>query len=242
MTSLIERAIRRSKRAAQDLSDIQLRKQLTSRARPDRAPPSLDDLSGGAVLVVVAHPDDESIAAAGLMSRAQRVGVICASNGAPRKESYARKAGFDNWMAYAAARRAEALAALGELERPVSPCENLGITDQEVSLNLVPLTRYLTQPLRSGFSHVVTHAYEGGHPDHDAVAFAVHAACALIGRAGETPPTIVEAPLYHAAPGQFVHGEFAAHPDAGPATALQLTEAEQALKRRMFDRHVTQSQ
>ena len=36
------------------------------------------------------------------------------------------------------------------------------------------------RPLLAGTRVVVTHAYEGGHPDHDAVAFAVHAAVAEV--------------------------------------------------------------
>src|SRR6185437_9724842 len=51
---------------------------------------------------------------------------------------------------------------------------------------------------------VFTHAYEGGHPDHDAVAFAVHAACRL----SDIPPAIVEMPYYHRQDGRLITGEF----------------------------------
>ena len=46
---------------------------------------------------------------------------------------------------------------------------------------------------------VLTHPYEGGHPDHDAVAFAVWAA--LRGMREEDRPEIVEAAGYHAGTG-----------------------------------------
>ena len=47
---------------------------------------------------------------------------------------------------------------------------------------------------------VLTHAYEGGHPDHDAVAFAVSGGGAARGSdAADT--TVVEMPFYHAGPG-----------------------------------------
>jgi LmbE family N-acetylglucosaminyl deacetylase len=58
----------------------------------------------------------------------------------------------------------------------LGPGETLGIPDQAASLGLAGLARRLAVQLAaSGAEVVVTHAYEGGHPDHDATAFAVHA-------------------------------------------------------------------
>jgi len=51
---------------------------------------------------------------------------------------------------------------------------------------------------------VLTHAYEGGHPDHDAAAFAVHAAYRSI----PEPPAILEMALYHRRDDRLVSGEF----------------------------------
>ncbi len=194
----------------------------------------------GSVLVVVAHPDDEAIAAGALLSRAPKVGVICASNGAPREAKYARRAGFESWLDYAQARRAETEAALALLHRKIAPSLNLGIADQDVALDMAALALHLVRPLWSGFSHVVTHAYEAGHPDHDAVAFGVHAACRLIARAGGSPPVIAEAPLYSAAHRFFMHQDLVPHDDAGPETHLELSPAEVDLKQRMFNCYVTQ--
>ena len=50
---------------------------------------------------------------------------------------------------------------------------------------------------------VLTHAYEGGHPDHDAVAFAVHRA------ARRTSAAVVEMPFYHAGPDGVARQVFA---------------------------------
>jgi len=88
----------------------------------------------------------------------------------------------------------------------------------------------------------VTHAYEGGHPDHDSVALAVHAACALVARSGGAAPHIVEAPLYSAPSGDYVYAAFVPHDDAGATHELVLSPEEQELKRRMFERHATQAQ
>jgi LmbE family N-acetylglucosaminyl deacetylase len=166
--------------------------------------------------------------------------VICVTNGAPRRGAYARDAGFSNWLDYAAARRRETEAALSLLERDIAPMHNLGIADQEAIFELVDTTRYLVDQIRSGFAYVITHAYEGGHPDHDSTAFCVHAACMLIAKGGWSPPAIVEAPLYSAPDGQYIFSRFVPNPDAGPSISFTLTPAEKDLKRRMFDCHVTQ--
>jgi LmbE family N-acetylglucosaminyl deacetylase len=223
-----------------DIADIRRRNFLRSKPRAPRPAIALDDLPSRTALVVMAHPDDEAIAAGALLARFPRAGVICVTDGAPRRGNFARDAGFDNWMDYAGARRGEAEAALALLGRKIEPMRNLGIADQEAALNLVPAARYLAGKIGSGFSHVITHAYEGGHPDHDSTAFCVHAACALIAKAGGTPPVIVEAPLYNAPKGSFQHSKFVPHADAGPVAVFKLSPAEQDLKRRMFDCHVTQ--
>jgi LmbE family N-acetylglucosaminyl deacetylase len=55
---------------------------------------------------------------------------------------------------------------------------------------------------------VLTHPYEGGHPDHDACAFAVQAACALLGFLGAAAPLRAEFACYHAHGGQLRAGHF----------------------------------
>lgn len=224
----------------QDAADSLRARSLGSKTRPSRLVTNLEDLERKPGLAVFAHPDDEVIAAGILLGRLPEAGAICITNGAPLNENQFRKAGFDNWMDYAIARQKEAESALGLLDREIAPFCNLGITDLEASYHLVSASRFLAHQLRAGFGHVLTHAYEGGHPDHDSTVFCVHAACAMIARDGGTPPVIVEAPLYNGAGGPYVHGEFLDHPDAGPVMNLALSGAEQALKRRMFDCYVSQ--
>lgn len=238
----IARILRRCRRYAQDLADIGACRTFRGRARPARRLAPLDDLPSQSVLVVMAHPDDEIIAAGALMSRAQKAGAICLTNGAPRQERYARQAGFDNWIDYAQTRRREAEAALALLRRDLVVSEALEISDLELAFNIVPAARHLAKALQAGFSHVVTHPYEGGHADHDAAALIVHAACALIARLGRRPPIIVESPFYNAAGGAYVYGEFAPHADAGLAVQFDLSSEEQMLKSRMFACHSTQEE
>lgn len=85
---------------------------------------------------------------------------------------------------------------------------------------------------------VVTHAYEGGHPDHDTAALAVRAAAELIRRGRrDQPPQIVEMALYHAKPGadsarEMVRQEFL--PPTEQAQTLDLSPEERDLKERML--------
>ena len=55
---------------------------------------------------------------------------------------------------------------------------------------------------------VVTHAYEGSHPDHDAIAFAVQTACALLEMDGWKAPVRLEAAGYADLGGDVMVGEF----------------------------------
>ncbi len=238
--SIIARVLRRGAKVICNFIDNRRYRALIKPAWPVRPLVSIENFARKPALIVVAHPDDEVIAAGALLGRLPRAGVICVTDGAPRTGSFVRQAGFDNWPEYAQTRRREAAAALALLGREIAPMHNLGIADQEAAYELVALARYLVKPMSSGFSTVVTHAYEGGHPDHDAAAFGVHAACALIERMGRTPPTIVEAALYNAPGGRFVHRQFIPYADAGPIFSFTLTQAERDLKQRMYGCHATQ--
>lgn len=146
--------------------------------------------------MVAAHPDDDVLGAAGLMREVpRRVRVVYVTDGSPRDASWARQAGFESREAYALARRGEALAALAVVGVAAEQAEFLGLVDQEVVEQLVPLTqRFLGWFERERPELVLTHPYEGGHPDHDATAFAVHAACR--GLPGPRP-VLAEFTSYH---------------------------------------------
>lgn len=191
------------------------------------------------VAVVVAHPDDETIGIGGQMSRLSGIKIVHVTDGAPRNEADAQAHGFQTPEAYAAARQAELRAALAIAGVPEGALTGLDVPDQEASLRLSEIVQRLAAFFRERqIDLVVTHAFEGGHPDHDATALAVHAATALLRANG---PAIVEMPLYHLGLSGWTVQRFVA--GAGPPElAIHLTEEQRRRKQAMLDAHVTQRQ
>jgi LmbE family N-acetylglucosaminyl deacetylase len=189
-------------------------------------------------VVVVAHPDDESIGCGALMRRLPDLTIVHVTDGAPRSLTDAKARGFATAEAYAAARRVELAAAVAVAGVGPEQLVALDWPDQEASLHLPEITRYLVERL-AGADVVLTHAYEGGQPDHDACALAVHAACTLMKREGSASPAIVEMPLYRAGPDGWLSQSF--EPLHGAeAVVVELAPDEQGLKRAMYAAHASQ--
>ena len=157
------------------------------------------DSIGERVAVVVAHPDDETLWAGALLGRLDDGLLIHLTDGAPA-DADAHQLGFASRDAYAAARAAEldiALAALGYR----GARQGYGVRDQELVFEIDALVERLTVDL-AGAAVIVTHPYEGGHPDHDAAALAVRRA------ADRVDATVVEFACYHKRDGERVFGAF----------------------------------
>jgi N-acetylglucosamine malate deacetylase 2 len=191
--------------------------------------------------IVVAHPDDETIGIGGQLPRLSGIAIVHVTDGAPRNETAAQAHGFDTPDAYAAARREELRAALALAGVTDDAVVNLGVADQEASLHLPDLARQLATLFgERQVDLVVTHAFEGGHPDHDAAAFAVHAAAALLGEGG-LAPDIVEMPLYHLGLTGWTVQRFVAA--AGPPQLeIRFDDGQRRRKQAMLDAHATQRQ
>jgi LmbE family N-acetylglucosaminyl deacetylase len=84
-------------------------------------------------------------------------------------------------------------------------------------------------------SLVLTHSYEGGHPDHDAAAASVHAAAHLT----EAPFRIVEFASYHAAECGMECERF--RDDRTNVWERPLTEEQSRWKRRILDSYASQA-
>jgi LmbE family N-acetylglucosaminyl deacetylase len=148
----------------------------------------------GNTLVVVAHPDDESIACGGLLQHMRTPSVLFATDGGPEDPYFWRD--YGSRERYCEIRESEALAA----------CREVGVRDVEflAKTSAAPLKdQQLFRALPQAFEAlcavverrkptcVLTLAYEGGHPDHDSAAFLA----AKVAQRYDIPAW--EAPLYH---------------------------------------------
>ncbi|WP_049949756.1 PIG-L deacetylase family protein [Sorangium cellulosum] len=208
------------------------------RTPPDLAWPPFSWLSSGRpprCLVVVAHPDDETLGLGARIGRLQPIEVVHVTDGAPRDSRFMPAELADiGRERYIALRRGEVTRALALGNVPASRLRCLGAVDQEAIEEAPSLARKLLELFaRTRPEVVITHPYEGGHPDHDAAALAVHAAAVLALWNGVTSPLIFEAASYHAARGHLVTGEFIAQPSV-PEIALRLSGEEASKKRAML--------
>ncbi len=188
------------------------------------------------VALVVAHPDDEALGLGSRLHLCERLTLIHLTDGAPHDMGDAHRAGFVTREAYAAARSAELDAALAVLDCRPERRVAYGLPDQTLVDRLPELIDRLARDLR-GAAAAFTHAYEGGHPDHDAAALAVAAACT---RLGAGAPARWEFAGYFGVGGALHANRF--HPDpSAPETAVTLTADECARKARAFAAHASQA-
>lgn len=189
--------------------------------------------------VIVAHPDDEVIGAGGLISRLNNVTVLHITDGVPGN-GYVAEAGFSKRSEYAQARRRECRKALALANVDPDHVIEFGIGSPQTSLKLEDLTHQVASFLRHTSPDVVlTHPYEGGHPDHDATAFATHAALRLLRKKGFKPPSVFEIALRPSRDGKKRVLDFLPSA-AAEITTLLLDEKTQDVKRQMFACFTTQ--
>jgi len=196
------------------------------------------------IAIIAAHPDDEVAGAGSLLPSMKRGWLVHVTDGAPRDLFDAMANGIISREQYAVARNREARAALAVAGFPEERLVTMGLVDQEASLDMAGLARATCALLvRLKPVAVLTHPYEGGHPDHDATAFAVHAGIALLRRSsdrvGTQIPEILEMACYHGGKGQApVSGAFLE--EDGEPVERRLGPEALELKQRMIDCFTTQ--
>lgn len=192
--------------------------------------------SFGRVLVFVAHPDDETIGCSGLLQRATESLVVFAVDGAPPYYGFERK--YASLRKYSEARFLEASRVLKQVPnctfRRLTRRKGAHFVDQHLFQDLQQAFTSLSQIIHE-FSPelIITHAYEGGHIDHDAShVLATRAARAL-------HIMNLEFPLYwRTEDGRDVFQEF--RESQNGEFVLTLSENEIAVKQRMVAEYRTQ--
>lgn len=194
-------------------------------------------------MVVFAHADDETIALGARMERFRGAQFIHVTDGAPLNEEDSRAHGFQSLDDYREARATELKTMFRQAGLDDVSCVSLSFRDQEASLSLAEITRQIAQQIAAREPEIIfTHPYEGGHPDHDACAFAVHHAVEMNRARGGGRPLILEAPFYHAGLNGFESGSFLRLDGWMPDISYELSEEERERKRKLIACFATQSE
>lgn len=186
-------------------------------------------VDGSRIAAIVAHPDDETIGCAGLLARSPNINVTLVTDGAPPDLINARKAGFNTARDYAQARAEELRSALDIAKVSEKQIFSMGVADGDVWRSHISTTHRLAAFfVEHKIEIVLTHAFEGGHSDHDGVAYCVHLAAGLL--LGNSP-IIIEMPFYHQGPAGLTFQRFC---DGEDGVVACLPPALVAKKRAMF--------
>jgi LmbE family N-acetylglucosaminyl deacetylase len=188
-------------------------------------------------MMVVAHPDDETVGGSTLLPQLAQALFVYVTDGAPRSGSDAARLGW-SVDAYREARRRERADVFRLCGIDALRIVEFGAPAQEAAFALAAFARELAALLdRHAVDEVFTHPYEGGHPDHDATAFIVHAAAQLASRR----PAITEMASYHRGPRGLVAGEFLPHAAAdAQGRTVALSHAQRAFKQSLVDAYASQ--
>jgi len=186
-------------------------------------------------LIVAPHPDDDVIAAGGLIQRATdsgaavRVVVVTDGESNPWPQRYMHRKWFisdDDRAAWGAMRRREALDALLRLGVPEEATSFLAFGDTHIAAMARSGDRTLVTAFRAIIDQfhptlIVSPSSFDLHADHRAIAWYVHAA------AGDETPIAT----------YVIHGDT---PESRRAVRIELTEREQRRKRAAIECHASQ--
>lgn len=206
-------------------------------------PESAPDLR---VLLLAAHPDDETLGAGANLLNRSGVLLLHLTDGAPLERRWWGAQELSSREEYAARRQSELNAALEIADFRGQLLPHLGIIDQQATRQLGLIAQHLSRIIAEIEPDLVlTHPYEGGHPDHDACAFALRMAVQSLAERGRCVPERLEFASYHAGPGGGLEMEcFLPHPDCTPeeVCVLELTPEQRMRKRAMVGAFTSQTQ
>ena len=121
-----------------------------------------------------------------MLSCFSRVVLIHVTAGESENGSFEAHAGFENTEIYVAQRERELDEALLHLQLSDFTRNSYLHPDGAVVYRMEELIKHLEGALAKADT-VFTHAFEGGHPDHDACSLAVQIACHRLGERGNSP-------------------------------------------------------
>ena len=192
------------------------------------------------VLILAAHPDDETIGASLLLSRFPQSSVAFLTDGAPRDTSLWSAGVNGSRDDYAKTRKQEALDALRCAGVSAQRVFWLQAVDQEAAFEMRSLAeRFAKLIAEISPAVVITHPYEGGHPDHDSAAVVARIAIAVALLDGVNRPALLEMTSYHARNERCVTGEFL-HPRSSPEMCFEFSHSDRERKRKMLDAYASQ--
>jgi LmbE family N-acetylglucosaminyl deacetylase len=196
-------------------------------------------------IILAAHPDDETIGASALLGRVPGVTVVYLTDGAPRDAHFRSPHVSGSRELYACVRAEEAASALSYVGVSPSNMLFLSAVDQDAALQTRALVEEFCGIVKEFKpSVIVTHPYEGGHPDHDTAALVARMTVQLLPR-DSTAPEILEMTSYHAQSEKRVTGQFL-NPvpllsgELQAPVRLELSPEERATKARMLSCYVSQ--
>jgi N-acetylglucosamine malate deacetylase 2 len=196
------------------------------------------------VLFLAAHPDDETLGASVALGRLSDRTVIFLTDGAPRDPQFRSPHVSGSREMYALVRAEEAASALALVGVPSERIMFLNAADQESIYEVERLTHDFMRVLEQVNPDViVTHPYEGGHPDHDTAALVTSLAVAKLEREGRRCPDVLEFTSYHAVDGRRASGEFlrSNRDNLSPTQfCMKFSAEERARKARMLGCYVSQ--
>ena len=211
-------------------------------AEQDGSPPAGD----ARVLVLAAHPDDETIGASAILGKIPGSSVVYLTDGAPKDAQFRSPHVSGSRELYACVRAEEAASALVFVNVPPERILFLSGIDQEAILRVSELVEEFV-PIILEFkpSMVITHPYEGGHPDHDTAALVARLAAQIVSRQGADPPDVMEMTSYHLAEEGRVAGRFLSSPpllcgEVATTFRLKMSADERTRKARMLGCYVSQ--
>lgn len=186
------------------------------------------------VLIASAHYDDETIGMGGQLSRLKNISFVHTTDSSPANLKDAHLNGCATAAEFSRMRYNEFCSAMNTAGHRIPSSVELCFRDQQSSFYLLELAESMTELMRDlNPDVVITHAYEGGHPDHDACAFAVHQAIRKLKKNKLKVPSVLEFSSYFSKEGMMGMSDFIPYGDLQKCEIV-LNGRSLAIKKKMF--------